>query len=266
MTSTVMPLETLSRNLLSAKTGIFLSAVLFVGLIFLVAYQVYQSQPAQIIVDREGLSSAEYQALSEAVSDQQVTSFFTAPLPQLQNKVMQQDWISQANIERQWERGIVVTVLPRQAIARFGSDYLIDVEGTVFKPVNDAKLDVSHLIMLQGDNTQSHLIMQQMHQVNQWFAPLDLTVEDLILTPRMTWVIRFNNGLRIIVDNELTSQKLMNASQLLQNQLDDKRSEIASLDLRYKNGLVIAWKNERPAPIEIAPVTEFLSDSLESTT
>lgn len=155
---------------------------------------------------------------------------------------MEQDWISQVDIERKWGEGIVITALPREAIARFGSEHLIDSQGKVYKPVTESELLQPGLIMLQGDADQSTLIMQQMQQVNQWFAPLEMQVEDLVLTPRMTWAIKFDNGMRIIVDNEHTSQKLMNLSQLLQNQLAGKKDNIASADLRYKNGFVIDWK------------------------
>ena len=36
----------------------------------------------------------------------------------------------------------------------------------------------------------------------------------------------------------------MNLSQLLQNQLADKRGQIQAVDLRYKNGFVIDWKKD----------------------
>ena len=63
----------------------------------------------------------------------------------------------------------------------------------------------------------------------------------------MTWLIRFDNGLRVIVDNEGTAQKLLNLSQLLGNQLSARRDNIQSIDLRYKNGFTIAWDIKDPS-------------------
>lgn len=76
-----------------------------------------------------------------------------------------------------------------------------------------------------------------------WFAPLNISVDDLVLTSRQTWIIRFNNGLRIIVDRDDTEQKLYNLPKILQKQYKSQMSLIQSIDLRYKNGFVIAWKN-----------------------
>ncbi len=227
---------------LSTKMWITITVVLFVAIFFVVSNRIYNSQPAKVVVNTKNLDAAQYETLDKVMGKKEAGSFFTAVLPELKDQVMEQDWISQVDIERKWGEGIVITALPREAIARFGSEHLIDSQGKVYKPVTESELLQPGLIMLQGDADQSTLIMQQMQQVNQWFAPLEMQVEDLVLTPRMTWAIKFDNGMRIIVDNEHTSQKLMNLSQLLQNQLADKKDNIASADLRYKNGFVIDWK------------------------
>ena len=76
------------------------------------------------------------------------------------------------------------------------------------------------------------------------YAPLDVQVQDLILTPRQTWIIRFNNGMRIMVDHEDAEQKLYNLAIQLQSALANDFGRIDSVDLRYKNGFAIAWRNQ----------------------
>lgn len=107
-------------------------------------------------------------------------------------------------------------------------------KGAVFVPADSKDLTQGRFATLQGEITQAPVIMQQMQQVNDWYTPLGMQVEDIILSPRMTWLIRFDNGLRVIVDNENTAQKLLSLSQLLGNQLSERRGEIQSVDLRYK--------------------------------
>ena len=122
----------------------------------------------------------------------------------------------------------------------------MDAKGAVFVPADSKDLTQERFATLQGEITQAPVIMQQMQQVNDWYAPLGMQVEDIILSPRMTWLIRFDNGLRVIVDNENTAQKLLSLSQLLGNQLSERRGEIQSVDLRYKNGFTIAWDMAQP--------------------
>ena len=44
----------------------------------------------------------------------------------------------------------------------------------------------------------------------------------------------------------MISKKLLSLSQLLGNQLSERRGEIQSVDLRYKNGFTIAWDMAQP--------------------
>lgn len=197
--------------------------------------------PAAIYVSSQGLTAPQYRSLRQVMSQQKVSSFFTSDLQALRDISTGLAWVDQVSVSRDWQRGIVVTALPKQAVANFGTERLVDAKGAVFVPADSNDLTQERFATLQGEITQAPVIMQQMQQVNDWYAPLGIQVEDIILSPRMTWLIRFDNGLRVIVDNENTAQKLLNLSQLLNNQLSTRRDEIQSVDLRYKNGFTIAW-------------------------
>ena len=205
--------------------------------------------PAAIYVDRQGLTQIQYETLQRIMNQQQVNSFFTSDLQTLRDISVGVPWVDQVSVTRDWQHGIMVTVLPKQAVANFGTERLVDSKGSVFVPADSQDLIGEQLAMLQGEIEQAPVIMQQLQQINSWYAPLDIQVEDIILSPRMTWLIRFDNGLRVIVDNENTAQKLLNLSQLLGNQLSERRDDMQSIDLRYKNGFTISWKIIEPSSI-----------------
>jgi len=223
----------------------YLFMVLVLGLLVLILMMggkaLRDAPPANIYVSNQGLSVAQYRSLQDVMEQQQVSSFFTSDLQALRDITMGLAWVDQVSISRDWQRGIVVNALPKQAVANFGTERLVDAKGAVFVPADSRDLTQEQFATLQGEMSQAPVIMQQMQQVNDWFAPLGMQVEDIILSPRMTWLIRFDNGLRVIVDNENTAQKLLNLSQLLGNQLSTRRDEMQSVDLRYKNGFTIAW-------------------------
>lgn len=145
-------------------------------------------------------------------------------------------------ISRDWHHGIMVEVVPRKPIANFGSQELLDANGVVFRPANKNDVMNPNLITLHGSASQVDDIMRQMSYINERFFPLGLIVDDLILTPRNTWVIRFHNGLRVVVDSEHTEQKLYQLSVVLKTQFAEQINDMQSVDLRYKNGFSIAWK------------------------
>lgn len=250
------------RSSLQVPTWVkYFFMTLVVGILLLILMMggkaLRDAPPAAIHVNTQDLTTAQYQALQQTMSQQTVSSFFTTDLQALRDIAMGLAWVDQISVTRDWQRGIVITALPKQAVANFGTERLVDAQGAVFVPADSEELTKPKFATLQGEMNQAPVIMQQMQQINDWYAPLDMRVEDIILTPRMTWLVRFDNGLRVIVDNENTAQKLLNLSQLLSNQLSDRRENMQSVDLRYKNGFTVAWKTEVPQvePVVAQPVT-----------
>ena len=219
---------------------------LVIGLLLLILLMggkaLRDAPPAAIEVSHQGLTAMQHHALQQTMNQQSISSFFTTDLQTLRDIAVDLSWVDQISVTRDWQRGIVITALPKQAVANFGTERLVDAKGVVFVPADSDELTQDDFAMLQGEITQAPVIMQQMQQINEWYAPLNIQVEDIILSPRMTWLVRFNNGLRVIVDNENTAQKLLSLSQLLANQLSARRHEMQSIDLRYKNGFSIAWQ------------------------
>lgn len=221
-----------------------IATVLAVFLIGFLLLNILQKRPAQpIVIDEKNLSSAEIEAMQAVVASLGDVQFFSADLAHIHQTVSTLSWVENVDVYRDWYQGVLVAVTPRKAVAKFGSRQLLDASGVVFEPVDKDKLLSKNMIRLQGSSDESRAIMRQLYRINMWFAPLNMSVDDLILTPRQTWIIRFNNGLRVVVDREDTEQKLYNLPKILQKQYKSQISSIQSIDLRYKNGFVIAWKN-----------------------
>lgn len=206
-----------------------------------------QNKPAEdIVIDDSNLSPAEVQVLASTLSSVGKVQFFSADLEQIHDEVTKLSWVESADVSRDWYRGVMVSVTPRKAIANFGSRQMIDASGQVFVPVDRTQLMNTHLVTLYGDEAEAVDIMTQMNHINTWFEPLGISVKELSLTPRQTWIIGFNSGLRVIVDGENTEQKLYGLPKTLFWHYKDKLNQIQSVDLRYKNGFVIAWKSQAP--------------------
>ncbi|MFC0820605.1 cell division protein FtsQ/DivIB [Moraxella marmotae] len=210
---------------------------------FLAAYLLKSETARPIVIEPQRLSSVQLSALQKVIEPMGGVRFFSADLLQIQQKISQLSWVESVSVRRDWNQGVVVAVTARKPVANFGSDRLLDANGVVYEPADSGQLMDSRLVNLHGRDGESGQIMQQLKQVNAWFAPLGIHVQDLILTPRQTWVIRFNNGMRIVVDYENTEQKLYNLAIQLKTALANDFAKIDSVDLRYKNGFAIAWRH-----------------------
>lgn len=223
-----------------------LITILLLLVVGYVAMYFMNKAPAQsLMVDDKNLTSIELISLQDALQSMEQVQFFSADLHRIHDMVAKLSWVESVQIQRDWYQGVVVSVTPRRAVANFGSQQMLDANGVVFVPANAKQLMDKKLVTLYGDQAKSKDIMRQMQHINTWFAPLGLHVQDLVLTSRQTWVARFNNGLRVVVDHEDTEQKLYSLSKILKGQFEKQLPQMQSVDLRYKNGFAITWKSKK---------------------
>lgn len=174
-------------------------------------------------------------------------NYFTADLEQIRDKALEISWVDRVVISRAWPDGIKVRVIPKHPIARWGTGRLLSDQGVVYTEAysrNHANLPLMH-----GPSDQSKVMMRRYHEINQLFSPVNLRLKELYLTDRRTWFMQFDSGLRIIVDQDQTISKLQRLSHLSQADLKVVWPRVSAIDLRYRNGLAIQWKNATPPKI-----------------
>ena len=192
-------------------------------------------------------SDAEKLQVMQHVAPTVTTNYFTSDLEKIRDQSLELSWVDRVVVSRAWPNSIRVRVMPRHAIARWGTGRLLSDSGDVFSevtPQNNQKLPLLH-----GPAMQSKMMMRRYNEINQLFLPVNIHLKELYLTERMTWFMQFDSGLRVIVDQEQTMSKLQRLSHLAQSDLKPVWGKISSVDLRYRNGLAIQWNNSAPPNI-----------------
>lgn len=233
------------KNRLTIKPWQILLVVFVVlgSILYAVIKGLEQAPKYSLVLDTSNLTVAQATSLKMATKPLGRVQFFGADLRSIYQIVSDLSWVESASVKRDWRQGVVISVVPRRAVANFGSQHLLDASGKVFVPADERELMNSHLVYLYSSYPKDATnMMRQMYRINEWFAPLGLIAQDMTLTSRQTWLIRFNNGLRVIVDHENTEQKLFSLSSLLSGSLAKEIPKIQSVDLRYKNGFTITWR------------------------
>ncbi len=186
-------------------------------------------------------SDVENRQLVQHIQPIMLDNYFTSDLEQIRDQALQVSWVDRVVVSRAWPNSIRVRVMPRHAIARWGSGRLLSDNGEVF---SEAVIKThSNLPLLHGPSSQSKMMMRRYNEINQLFQPVNVRLKELYLTERMTWFMQFDSGLRIIVDQDQTMTKLQRLSYLAENDLKPVWSKISAIDLRYRNGLALQWKN-----------------------
>ena len=186
-------------------------------------------------------SDAERQQVMQYVSPTVTENYFTSDLETIRDRALEVSWVDRVVVSRAWPNAIRVRVMPRHAIARWGTGRLLSDSGDVFVEV--APIKNQNLPLLHGPVSHSKMMMRRYNEINQLFLPVGIRLKELYLTERMTWFMQFDSGLRIIVDQDQTMSKLQRLSHLAHTDLKPVWSNISAIDLRYRNGLAIQWKN-----------------------
>lgn len=199
-------------------------------------------------IDVVGVSAPAQQALIQHIKADTAKGYFTTDLEQIRDNALILSWIDRVVVSRAWPNAIVLRVTSRHAVARWGTGRYLSDDGVVFKPVQ--RFDHQNLPLLHGPHSQSRMMMTKYRDINQMFRPMDMRLKELYLTERMTWFMQFDNGMRLIVDQDQTMGKLQRLSEIAKTDLGLVWDNIAGIDLRYRNGLAVQWKNAQPVNIE----------------
>ena len=192
-------------------------------------------------------SAAEQRQVMQYVSPIVTENYFTSDLEAIRDRTLELSWVDRVVVSRAWPNGIRVRVMPHHAIARWGTGRLLSDSGVIFTEVIPKNYQA--LPLLHGPASHAETMMRRYNEINQLFLPQGIRLKELYLTERMTWFMQFDSGLRIIVDKDQTMSKLQRLSHLSQSDLKSVWSKISAIDLRYRNGLSIQWKNLIPPKI-----------------
>jgi cell division protein FtsQ len=134
----------------------------------------------------------------------------------------------------------------------------LSAKGEIFQPKAGEKL--SDLPLLFGPKGKTEYLMEQYRSFNERFRPLNLRVVELHLTERRTWFIHFDNGMQLVLDQAQVNEKLQRFLWLYQRELSPYIDRIERIDLRYRYGLAVKWKEGQALVVQynslLAPATK----------
>ena len=192
-------------------------------------------------------SAAEQRQVMQYVSPVVTENYFTSDLEAIRDRTLELSWVDRVVVSRAWPQGIRVRIMPHHAIARWGTGRLLSDSGVIFTEVTPKNYEA--LPLLHGPASHAETMMRRYNEINQLFAPVNLRLKELYLTDRMTWFMQFDSGFRVIVDQDQMMSKLQRLSYLAQHDLKPVWNQISAIDVRYRNGLAIQWKNAVPPKI-----------------
>ncbi|MTI15239.1 cell division protein FtsQ/DivIB [Sansalvadorimonas verongulae] len=167
--------------------------------------------------------------------------FFVLDLHRMQRTLESDAWISNVRVRKFWPDRLEVSLEEEVPVARWLSSELLNADGKILTPRPGMIFD--DLPVLGGPKGREREIMQQYMTLSLQFRPLSLKVEAVNLTPTGSWSFRVG-GVNVQLGGDELIERMQRFSRLYYSKLKSSWEEVKSVDLRYQDGIAVAWLDD----------------------
>lgn len=171
----------------------------------------------------------------------------------MRQELEQMPWIAHAEVRRVWPDQVTIRLEEQLPVARWGDEALLSNQGQAFTPRELANYE--HLPQLFGPQRAQQQVMQQYQALSQMLRPLGFSVR-LELRERGSWFLTTGasgsaRASSCCWDATTWWKRCASFIAIYDKTLKEQITNIASVDLRYANGLAVGWR-EPAAPTAAA--------------
>lgn len=207
----------------------------------------YADQPITRVSVQGELHYVSREALAARLAPFLDARFFSVDLASMRSELEQMPWIAEAQVRRVWPDQVLIRLEEQLPVARWGDEALLNNQGVAFVPGDLSGYE--HLPKLSGPQRAQQQIMRQYQMLSQLLRPLDFTVARLELRERGSWYLTTGQGLELLLGRDHVVEKMRRFVSVYEKALKEHNANIARVDLRYPNGLAVAWREMPAAPV-----------------
>jgi len=182
-------------------------------------------------------------------------NFFTVDLDEVRELFESVPWVRKAAVRRVWPDTLRVRIEEQQPLALWNENQMINTWGEAFTANQGELEDESSLPQFVGPEGTESLVVQRYAELARWFAPLDMHVRRIELSPRYAWQAELSSGMKLDLGRDPGAeapdphglpgalpfgarvQRFVQAWPALAQRLEGRA--VAHADLRYPNGFAL---------------------------
>jgi len=157
-------------------------------------------------------------------------NFFSVDVDGVRAALERLPWVRRAAVRRVWPDRLEATLEEHVALARWGDSALVNTYGERF--VGGSKETLPRFSGPRGSESE---VTRRYIRFREVVAPLGTDVQEIVLTPRLAWQLKLNNGVRLALGRDADAAEIR-----LQNFVEAKGlARYDYVDLRYPNGFAL---------------------------
>ncbi len=200
-----------------------------------------QTLPVKKIQVHGAFINLNEEMLHRAISNTVAGGYFNVDVEQIRKVVEQLPWVETASVRRVWPDTLSVNVVEQKPVAISKTNGLINKKGEVFKPLQPIK---QNLPVFEGKAALNPLMLKHYYAMNEQLKAIDRKIVYLKFDDRHAIALKLDNGVKVMLGRGDASVRLQRMIKIYPRVLSARIDDIAVIDLRYTNGMAIAWKKK----------------------
>lgn len=173
--------------------------------------------------------------------------YFMVDLEAIRDELQHQPLVHDVTVRRAWPDRLLVFITEEVPVLRFGADAFLNPYAEVFTPAHP--LAGLELPVVTGPAGSEAMLLRQFEHFAELLEPLGLGIAALSLDGKHAWRMRLSNGSEVLFGRRDVDAKAELLVNLFGGTLATERERIARVDMRYSNGVALAWNNTKPARV-----------------
>lgn len=187
------------------------------------------------------------------------TGYFMVNLDQIRDELHRLPLVHEVTVRRAWPDRLLVYITEQVPVLRFGEDGYLNPYAQVFRP--GAPLPGLELPVVHGPPGSEKKLLSDFDRFTEILEPTGLRISSLVLDGKHACRLRLSDGLDVLLGRRDVERKLRLLARLLQGEWAGDRERMARIDMRYSNGVAVAWRGTTPGPVP-APAARATPDAV----
>ncbi|MCL7941108.1 cell division protein FtsQ/DivIB [Halomonas sp. ATCH28] len=178
-------------------------------------------------------------------------TWLSVDLPALRQQAREVGWLAEVRVSREWPDALSFDLVEQVPVARWNDAQLLNPEGEpfAFGPVSPPA-DLPDLAGPPGSGAE---VLGYHARLAAQFATQGIEVRQLRLEPRGAWRFQLGSGVWVMLGRNDRPARLGRLAAAWQRELGPLAAHIRYIDLRYPNGVAVAWHGQTEPVEEESP-------------
>lgn len=231
-----------ARRWLNRTLGAVLALLVAAGVFYLAAEPVQQflQRPVARVAVEGDFRHVEQERVMQVMQTAIDSDFLQLDLARIKRELEAEPWIEQATLARRWPDTLAVRIDEQRPIARWSDVGFLNRRGEVIAAEQVG--DLAGLPKLQNDTGDSVAIMRRYLELSQLLRSRGLSITELYGDSKHAWRVGLSDGVTLVLGRGEMHEKIERFFTVYDRQLAEHFHRVDTVDLRYRNGAAVSWR------------------------